>query len=202
MRTQEHGISEEGPPAMVPAGYMAKRVCARPGWLASNEVIDIYSVSSCFTHCFTDYVEYWRHNGFWLFDHPEIIGELSRDNSIDMTGLTFFYYKVFAKEFDPDEKCWASFGPEASFQTDIQVPEEKVLAGYDVVSFSTHSSPECSPLSCNHLAEVISVNEHCLLRTFSEAKYHLERGAFNNAEPGPYRIFAIYRLPEWDRPGL
>jgi hypothetical protein len=33
-----------------------------------------------------------------------------------------------------------------------------------------------------------------LFSSFDEAKAHLERGAFNNSEPGPYRIFAVYSV--------
>jgi hypothetical protein len=70
------------------------------------------------------------------------------------------------------------------------------LEGYDVVTFSVQTSPECSPLSCNNLAEGIRVNPHCLLSTFDEAKGHLEAGLFDGSEPGPYRIFAVYTIPE------
>jgi hypothetical protein len=69
-----------------------------------------------------------------------------------------------------------------------------VLVGYDVVSFSTGTSPECSPLSCNGLAVGIQVNRHGLLDTFAEAKSRLDQGYFKNSEPGPYRIFAVYTV--------
>lgn len=196
MHTREHDLAEAEPPALVPAGYMAKKVCTKPDWLKSAEVADIYSVSGCIANCFTDYVAYWKHNGFWLFDRPELIEEIATSNSLDMTTSTIFYYEVFANEYDTDDRRWVALGVDPSLLTNVQVPEEKILVGYDVVSFWAHSSPECSPLSCNHLAEVVSVNEHCLLRTFSEAESHLANGAFSNAEPGPYRIFAVYRLPD------
>src|SRR5882762_11680399 len=70
--------------------------------------------------------------------------------------------------------------------------EKRKLEGYDVVCFTVRTSPECSPLSCNPLAETIPVNEHCLLSSLEEAVRLIERGAFNNSEPGPYRIFAVY----------
>jgi len=40
------------------------------------------------------------------------------------------------------------------------------------------------------------VNEHCLMRNFDEAKAALEERRFSGAEPGPYRIFAVYSV-EW-----
>ena len=78
--------------------------------------------------------------------------------------------------------------------TDIQVPIDKHLEGFDVTTFTAHTSPECSPLSCNHLATTIQVNRHCLFNTFEEAKEALEGGLFENSESGPYRIFAVYTL--------
>jgi hypothetical protein len=32
---------------------------------------------------FSDYVEYWKHNGFWLFDSPEVINNIAQENVID-----------------------------------------------------------------------------------------------------------------------
>jgi hypothetical protein len=51
---------------MTPAGYLAKRVCMKPDWLRAPQVTDIYSVSGCVSEVFDDYVDYWKHNGFWL----------------------------------------------------------------------------------------------------------------------------------------
>lgn len=67
--------------------------------------------------------------------------------------------------------------------------------GYDVVTFSTGNSAECSPLSCNSVAREVGTNEHCLLICLEEAKRLLEEGKFKNSEPGPFRIFAVYSVP-------
>jgi len=69
------------------------------------------------------------------------------------------------------------------------------LEGFDVTSFVVHTSPECSPLSCNSLAEKIPTNRHCLFNTFDEAKSAIDNGMFAGAEPGPYRIIAVYSVP-------
>jgi hypothetical protein len=71
---------------------------------------------------------------------------------------------------------------------------DKSLRGFDVTTFSLNNSPECSPLSCNSLATSIPVNEHCLFNAFAEAKEALEAGLFENSEPGPYRVFAVYTV--------
>lgn len=74
----------------------------------------------------------------------------------------------------------------------MEVLARKQLLGFDVVSFDAQTTPECSPLSCNNLAESIDVNEHCLLPSFESAKQLLESGTFDNSEPGPFRVFAVY----------
>jgi hypothetical protein len=71
-------------------------------------------------------------------------------------------------------------------------PHTRTLEGYDVVTFSAGTSAECSPLSCNALARDVPTNAHCLLDSLDRARRLLEEGAFTNAEPGPYRVFAVY----------
>jgi hypothetical protein len=173
---------------------MAKRVSTRPEWLPASQVADIYSVSGCTSSDFADYVQYWKHNGYFFFDSPDAIRALAREGSIDLEGTTLFYYEVYEREFDDALNEWKPFEPEESFPTKVQVPPEKQPAGYDVVTFSTGTSAECSPLSCNGLATEIETNAHCLLDSLEEAVRLLERGAFRNSEPGPFRIFAVYRV--------
>lgn len=178
---------------MIPVGYMAKRVVPRPDWLRAPEVRDICSVSNCVSPDFMDYIPFWRHNGYWFFDHPQIIQELARENKIDLVDLTFFYYEVYEKEFDEKKKQWQSFEP-ADFPTNVIAPAQKPPIGYDVVSFSVGTNPECSPLSCNHVASEVKTNHHCLLESFNDAKQSLESGRFDHSEPGPFRIFAVYTI--------
>ena len=182
---------------MTPAGYMAKRVKTPVGFHADG-VLDVYSLSSCVNHDFADYIEYWKHNGYWLFDSPEIIQAVAQDNHIQLEGTLLFYYEVHEKEFDG--KNWFPHQAEASFPTNVRAPSEKTLDGFDVVTFFARSSPECSPLSCNGMAGKIPTNEHCLLDSFDDAYAKVTAGAFNQAEPGPYRIFAVYSVPLGDRP--
>ena len=179
---------------MIPVGYMAKTILNRPEGFGTTDIIDIYSVSSCMSKNFSDYIEFWRHNGYWFFDSPRIIQEISKEYSVNLTGTKIFYYEVYDLEFHENDE-WKSFEPEASFPTNIEVPDSKNLEGYDVVTFSTGNSAECSPLSCNSLANTIPVNRHCLLPDFDTAYQLLINGQFQNAEPGPYRIFAVYSVP-------
>ena len=181
---------------MIPAGYMAKRVMGRPEWLKAEQTIDIYSVSSCISKDFTDYIKYWKHNGYWFFDSPGTIRQLSAAESIDFAGTSLFYYEIYELEFDEKEGQWTPFKPESSFTTQVIEPQSKILEGYDVVTFSARASAECSPLSCNSLAAEVETNQHCLLTSLKEAQDLLEQGRFKNTEPGPYRILAVHSV-EW-----
>ena len=180
---------------MVPAGYMAKRVSKKPDWLKATQVTDIFSVSGCTCEDFADYINFWKHNGFWFFDSPEMIRAVARENSINLKGTSLFYYEVHQLEFDGEN--WQAFGPEPTIPTNVAVTSEKRLEGFDVATFWNRNEPECSPLSCNHLAEEISTNSHCLFSSFEEAETNLANGIFNKCEPGPYRIFSVYSV-SWD----
>ena len=178
---------------MIPVGYTAKKVVSRPDWLEVPLVQDIYSVSNCVSKNFLDYIPFWRHNGYWLFDNPDIIRDLARENNVSLEEHIFFYYEAYEKEFDEERMQWQSFEPE-DFPTNIIPTTKRELQGFDVVSFSLGTNPQCSPLSCNYLAREMRTNSHCLLESFEEAKQYLETGKFENCEPGPYRIFAVYTI--------
>ena len=47
---------------MIPAGYMAKNILKKPDWLEVNGVLDIYSVSDCFSKPFADFINYATNN--------------------------------------------------------------------------------------------------------------------------------------------
>jgi hypothetical protein len=179
---------------MIPVGYMAKRICQSPEFVHAPWVVDIYSVSSCVNDEFADYISFWRHNGFWLFDSPEIVREVAKENSIDLSETSLFYYEAHEMEFDGEK--WRPFAPEASIETNVKLPSRKMLEGFDVVTFSVGRSHECSPLSCNGLADEIHTNCHCLLESFELAESSLNLGKFAGGEPGPYRIFAVYSI-DW-----
>lgn len=181
---------------MIPVGYMAKRVNTRPDWIHSERVLDVYSVSHCVSTDFADYINYWKHNGWWFFDSPEIIQQLAQDHSIDLNGTSLFYYEVHELQFDDAQNQWTRFKPEPSLTTNVVVPARKTLEGYDVVTFTVGTGAECSPLSCNALAAHLETNSHCLLASVEQAQRLLESGEFKGGEPGPYRIFAVYSV-EW-----
>ena len=177
---------------MIAAGYMAKRVSPKPHWLKAPGVVDLYSVSNCVSKAFCDYIKHWKHNGYWFYDSLAVIKTVADAESIALSDYELFYYEVYDRQFDEEHGMWEPFQAEKHFKTQVEVPRQKQLLGFDVVSFNVQTSPECSPLSCNNLAESIEVNQHCLLKSFEQAKNLVDSGAFNNSEPGPFRIFAVY----------
>ncbi len=179
---------------MVPAGYLAKHASKKPDWLPAPHVTDIYSVSNCQSEDFADYIPFWKHNGYWFFDSPEIIKSVAAEHSIPLAGTSLFYYEVYEMEFEGE--CWQPFSSEPSFATNVVVPPNKRLEGFDVANFTARTSPECSGLSCSSLAKDLPTNTHCLFGSFDEAKTNVDNGSFNQSEPGPYRIFAVYSL-DW-----
>ena len=177
---------------MRPLGYMYKRVAARPDWLSAPAVRDIYSLSGCVSEDFAEYINFWKHNGFWLFDSPGKVRDVAEQHGISLDGLKLFYYEAHDREYDDGE--WRPFEPEVSIETAIEAPQSKRLHGYDITTFSAGTAPECSPLSCNSCAATVPTNEHCLLSSFDEAKAILESDQLGACEPGPFRIIAVYSV--------
>lgn len=180
---------------MTPIGYMAKDVSSRPDWLDARNVQWVCSLSGCVSSDFMDYIDQWRHNGYWLFDSPAIIDELITCNGVDSKALIYFYYEAYEQQYDQEEGAWSDWQPEESFPTNVLIPDDRILLGYDVVSFFAGNAPECSYLSCNHMAEQCRTNALCLFGNFSDAKEAVDSGVFNDCEPGPCRIIAVYLSP-------
>jgi hypothetical protein len=179
---------------MIPAGYLYKTVAQRPEWLGVDSILAIYSISGCVSEDFVDYINYWKHNGYWLFDSPSTMNEIASEANIDLSQCKLFFYEVFELEFSQELKAWREFAPDASFSTNVVMPSDKVLQGFDVATFLCGNTPECSPLSCNSLACEIPVNEYCLFDTFEQAKGAVDAGQFANSERGPLRIFSVYTV--------
>ena len=183
---------------MIPLGYMMKRVMKRPDWLKQPKVEDIFSVSRCMSKDFCDWIGEWKHNvyynGYWFFNSPRIIRDIASRRGIVLDDMTLFYYEGQENQYNADTRQWEPFAPVPDFPLCVEPPSHKILHGYDVATYYVNSSAECSPLSCNGLAEDIPTNAHCLLDDFQTAKTLLETGAFENSEPGPYRIIAVYTL--------
>jgi hypothetical protein len=181
-------------PDMVPLGYMAKHVAVRPEWFKAAVVDEVLSVSPCVSQDFADWVNYWRHNGYWLFDSPSVIQALALEHSLDISDCRWFYYEAHGLAYGEDGEGWGSIAANPEFKTSVQPPSNAILRGYDVVSYSCGNAAECSPLSCNHMAEEIVTNRYCLLDSFELAHRLIDQRLFIDCEPGPYRIVAVYEI--------
>lgn len=179
---------------MIPAGYMAKKIVQRPEWLKADAVADIFSVSGCTSPDFADYITYWKHNTYWFFDSPNIIQEILAKEEKNLDEFVMLYFEFYEKEFDEETKIWELFTGDEAFSYNVQIPTQKLLMGYDFVSYTGGTMHTCSPLSCNGLAERIPTNTHCLLHTFEEAMNVTEHMSEEVGEDGPYRIVAVYAI--------
>ncbi len=174
---------------------MAKLMSGPPDWLECPQLSEIYSVSGCVSKFFTDYAKHWKHNGFWLFNSPIEIRQIADAENIDLTQAKLFYYEIYSLQFEEEDRSWSAVEPDPAFPTAVEIPPAKSLEGFDVVSASVGTVPECSPLCCNYLARRTPVNSRCLLASLDETRDLLVRGVFDHSEPGPLRIFAVYSLP-------
>jgi hypothetical protein len=130
---------------MVPVGYMAKHVSRDVAWIDAQGVADVASVQSCMSHDFADYIRFWKHNGWWFFDSPQVIRDVAREHEIDLTATELFYYEVHELQFDEETRVWSPFAPEPGFTTQVTVPSERRLEGYD-----------CRPVLRRHLSGVLT----------------------------------------------
>jgi len=181
-------------PIMVPLGYMAKHVAIRPEWLRAAGIDEILSVSSCVSKDFADWITYWRHNGYWLFDNPSVIQALALEHSLNISDCRWFYYEAHGLAYDENTGGWVSISAEATLPTSVQPPPEAILRGFDVVTYTFGNMAECSPLSCNYMAKEVVTNRCCLLDSFEVAHRLIDQRRFIDCEPGPYRIVAVYEV--------
>lgn len=181
-------------------GYMAKKIAPRPDWLKAPSVIDVYSVSGCVNDDFGDYDDDWKRNRWGFFDSPDDIRKLSREHSIGLQGMQLFYYEAYELQFD--EGKWQPFSSSeenCKGAHSLLAPSSKRIEGYDVVTFLYSQGPECSPLSCNSMAESVQTNSHCLFNSLEEARATVNSGQFDDCEPGAVRIFAVFSV-DWPSP--
>jgi hypothetical protein len=179
---------------LIPAGYMAKNIVTKPNWLKANDVNQIYSVSSCISEDFTDYIDYWKHNNFWFFNSIDLIQEIINFEGKILSDYETLYYELYEKEFDESVMNWKEFKKEEDFGYNVELPINNIFLGFDLVSYSCGTIHECSPLSCNSLAESVPTNKYCLFDTIDDAIKTAEDMNILKGEPGPYRIIKVSKI--------
>jgi hypothetical protein len=153
----------------------------------------VYAVSNCISKDFTNYIPYWKHNQYWFFNRPEDMDSILREEKISAE-LELLFYELYEQEFNEAKRAWQEFTGEESFGYQVKPPSQKNFLGFDIVSYSMGTSHECSPLSCNWLCQDVKVNQYCLLDDFEAAIQIAESLDEKKAEPGPYRIIAVYKV--------
>ncbi len=172
------------PPLFV--GFFPKITARLPDWLDNQSVTEICSVSNCISDGPEQWIRRWKHNEFGFFDDERLAYDV-----MDRVPSEFdlYAYKLFPLRClgDKVEEITLSGEPRP-------LPADYDFLGYDIVTHSTSSFFECSPLSCNHAAEVYAVNEFCLIAD-QVAAYQtlLEISRAGTYEPGPYYLFEVYR---------
>lgn len=183
---------------MIPVGYMLKHAEPRPDWIKAPQVREIASVSHCIAKPFAEYIDYWTHNGMWLFDSPQTIFDLmAREGLARPADSRLYYYEAYPLELEwnglalPPEG-WRPYALNEWAPTEPIAPAAKRLLGYDVVAYL--DMIDCSPLSCNSMADELPVNAYCLFDSFEAAKAAIDDERFKGCEEGKYRIFAVYAV--------
>jgi hypothetical protein len=168
-------------------GYFPKRTMKRPDWLKAAGVEEVCSVSTCVSGAPDGWIDQWRHNEMWVYDTSElawsVVPEAARRE------FDLYAYEMFPVVFDD--------GDQQRFQIPVlhvqPLPDSFERLGYDVVSRTCGTSFECSPLSCNHMAEHIPVTRQCLVSDADTAFQLAGEFEAGGCEPGPYYVVLVWR---------
>ncbi|BDC48463.1 hypothetical protein F183_A07790 [Bryobacterales bacterium F-183] len=158
----------------------------------------IGSVSACINGPSREWIHLWKHNDWGYYDTPAVAWTIVNELP-DAADFRLFAYSLLLAYFDPEGSHPIELAPgeppaeplDASFCT----------IGFDVVSRSISSYFECSPLSCNGMAnEVAEINEHCLLATQEAAVAFAHRCAKEQPEPGRYYVLQVFEQRQSETP--
>ena len=180
---------------MIPAGYFARRVKPKPDHLPAPDVREICSVSECISPGADNWIASWRHNSLGWFN--SIDDALSVVPAGQRSEFRLFAYRLHPEVFRGGER--------QAFELPVDVQPEPLRAGFRSIGFDSASkssaegqSLECSPLSCNGLAEELPVNEHCLFPALDAAIAGAARFAVEQPEPGDYYVVEVLEGPRID----
>ena len=174
---------------MIPTliGYFPKRTMKHPDWLKAAGVEEICSVSGCISEAPDGWIDHWRHNEMGAYDSSDLAWSVLPESARGEFDL--YAHKMFPVEFAQGKQC-----PFSIPSLDVQpLPASFELLGYDAVSRSGGSSFDCSPLSCNYMAEHVRVNHHCLVDDVETAFRLASEFEAGGGEPGPYYVVEVWR---------
>jgi hypothetical protein len=149
-------------------------------------VEEICSVSECLAKGPTRWIDSWRHNELGFFDTPELARSVIPRAA---EGFSVFGYRLWPEKF-AGGKAEPLPIPKVAPQP---LAERYCSLGFDVVSKSVSLYFECSPLSCNLMAEKTLVNRYCLVASGDAARSLAERFSVEQPEPGEYHVIEVFR---------
>ena len=170
-------------------GYFPKRTVPRPEWLQAPQVLEICSASCCISEAPDGWINQWRHNEQWLYDSPALALSLVPQEVREQWDLyAFARYPIVFDEGEVMDDPILAEGVEP-------LPDDFEFLGFDAVSCSTGNSLECSPLSCNGVAEEWPTNQFCLFDSLEAALDGAKKFSRSEigCEPGPYCVVKVYR---------
>ena len=189
-------------------GYCRKLLPAAPEWLGDTRVATIASFSDCIAERPEGWMDRWDFNAAGLYDTVDAAKAAVADPERARHPLFAFTMTPVRFDIHGGE---TTVTPEFVFgQTFTTLrPGHPVEGfrrlGYDVVQRWAEWEPGCaepnalaagfgcSPLSCNRRSRDFDVTEHCLLRTWAEARRAaLDFAKTGNAEPGCYYVFGVW----------
>ncbi len=173
---------------MVDAGYFAKVIEPTPDWLKCQSVREICSVSTCISSGADEWIDHWCHNELGWFNTIE--DAWSVVPASERHRYRLFAYRLTLTRFRKGEPL------EVALPADVHpvpIPATFRSLGYDAVSKSMESvlGFECSPLSCNSMAQEIPANEFCLFATEAAATDGAQAFSIQEPEPGDYYVVEV-----------
>lgn len=166
-------------------GFFPKPPCPKPKEIKNDKVKEICSVSDCIAKGPENWIEKWGHNDLGFYDsESKMIKILEKKKE----KYNFYAYKLYPLRFTEGKA--EDYPLSVDLKNDISDYE---FLGFDIVSRSLGDFFECSPLSCNYMCEIYSVNEYCLIDNLENAYRYCLEIEKEKCEPGPYYLFEVYR---------
>lgn len=178
-------------------GFLVKKVVGRPESLGDVEsIVEIASVSACFSERPLDPSECHSYNHASLYNDPETAWNGVPEE--DRGAYRLYAYRVLLAVFD-DSGLRDGFPFDTSIEWCVPCVSEPDLSGFELMGYDVVSTygtfVDHSPLSCNGLAKTHPVNSYCLLDDEAQAIALADRVGRGElpAEPQPYVVMEVLR---------
>src|SRR5436190_2507921 len=189
--------------------------CVKKPWVPSGEwfqpvdthVVAVCSVSECLAKRPPHWIDRWDFNRACCYD-----GEAAALATIppgDENHFACFAYRLLPVTCDAEGRR-VPVDPDTLFDPRLPclpslpardaTPARYARLGYDVVSVGTTMGFECSPLSCNGMANELPVNPYCLVDELARAFAIARQFNAEQPEPGYYVVVEVAtRLADIER---